>query len=68
MSYSEDITPGMPMLIDRLRNQRSYEIEKELEDSRPRKAAYEGNEEAYEKLKKLGIKEKKLLKRIKRYS
>ena len=60
MSYSEDITPGMPMLIDRLRNQRSYEIEKELEDSRPRKAAYEGDEEAYEKAKEAWYKRKEV--------
>lgn len=60
MSYSEDITPGMPMLIDRLRNKRSYEIEKELEDSRPRKAAYEGDEEAYEKAKEAWYKRKEV--------
>ena len=60
MSYAEDVTPGMPMLIDRLRNKRSYEIEKELEDSRPRKAAYEGDEEAYEKAKEAWYKRKEV--------
>lgn len=60
MSYAEDVTPGMPMLIDRLRNKRSYEIEKELEDSRPRKAAYEGDEKAYEKAKEAWYKRKEV--------